>query len=453
MLRKLLASVLAGLLFCSSAHAQLVNLTQVQAVGPNDLFQDIVNGQPQAPAYFASTGVLSGYYGQGSQLDNILIGGDAGQNLWQRGTSGSSVTTTITYGGPDRWAYWSGTNTAITVTRDSTAAALPVGSTFDFRLQRTAAQTGVVQSCLTQEVSSQNSIYLAGHTVVFDFNVFTGANFSATSINAYITYGTGTDEGTQKLAFGLNAGGGGGSGWTAQANATAGLFSNMAVSTAYRVAAVGAIPTTATEVAVSVCYTPTGTAGATDAIYLSNLELRKADFLSGFANSTTAYSVNLTNGNIYIAPTLATQPGNALFITTPGQNATIPVFSRRLSPIEAMLQYQYYWELDESATIFGVAACQAVSVTVCLAQINFPVPMRVAPTLTYANGFATATTTAGTTLGPCTTLATATTIASTAPSVNGVMVSCTAATVPAAGSADMLYSNNGSGKIKATSEL
>jgi hypothetical protein len=79
--------------------------------------------------------------------------------------------------------------------------------------------------------------------------------------------------------------------------------------------------------------------------------------------------------------------------------------------------------------------------------------MRAAPTLAYANGFATATTTAGTTLGACTTLATATTIASTAPNVNGVLVSCTASTVPAAGSGDILYSNNGTGKIKASAEL
>ena len=81
----------------------------------------------------------------------------------------------------------------MTVTRSNTAAALPVGTQQTFRMQRTAAQAGLVQMCMLQEITSQNSTYLAGHTVEADFNVYTGANFSATGLNAYIITGTGTD--------------------------------------------------------------------------------------------------------------------------------------------------------------------------------------------------------------------------------------------------------------------
>jgi len=50
------------------------------------------------------------------------------QPLFQRAHDRSSVTTTVTYGGPDRLAYWSGASTGDDAfSRDSTAADLPSG--------------------------------------------------------------------------------------------------------------------------------------------------------------------------------------------------------------------------------------------------------------------------------------------------------------------------------------
>ena len=175
-----------------------------------------------------STGQLAQYVGSaGSNSPNLLIGGDAGTNLWQRGTTGSSVTTTTTYGGPDRFAYWSGTNTAMTVSRDSAATDVPSGFGYAFKVARTAGQTGVVPVCVEQALQSSWAISLAGQTVEFDFNAYTGATFSAAGANvtAYVVTGTGTDESAAKLAYGINAGGGGGSAWAGQANATAAVIS------------------------------------------------------------------------------------------------------------------------------------------------------------------------------------------------------------------------------------
>ena len=102
---------------------------QVNTINTSDLFQDVVGGAPQVGNVYANA-LQVGNYGAGqpgNNPENTLIGGDAGTNLFQRATSGSSVTTTITYGGPDRWAYWSGTSTAMTVSQDSTAGDLPTG--------------------------------------------------------------------------------------------------------------------------------------------------------------------------------------------------------------------------------------------------------------------------------------------------------------------------------------
>jgi hypothetical protein len=433
----------------TAAIAQTIAIPQVSTVGPNDLFQDIVNGAPSAQSYYVSAANLSGVVGNNAPGTNFLIGGKADQNLWQRNTTGSSVTTTVTYGGPDRWAYWSGTNTAMTVSKVTTAAALPTGSANVFRMQRTAGQTGVVQMCMAQEITSKNSYYLQGHYALLDFNVYTGANFSGTGLTAYISYGTGTDEGiagTASYAYGLNAGGGGSGGWTGQTNATAAVIPLSAVSTAYRVAAVAYIPTTATEIAVSLCYTPVGTAGTTDALYFDNIELRKADGLANFANTTTGY---LLSNNVMTTA-----------VNSVVQNATIPPFSIRTYADEAQNQY-FYTVVYSEATIYAAAGSQASPIAPCAAvdtthtncYITYPVPMRIAPTLTYSAGFASPTSTTQATLGACSAVATAQTVSGAIPTNYGVLVNCTATTIPAAGVASFLYASSGTGKITASAEL
>src|ERR1700685_2854114 len=205
-----------------AAHAQTVPVPQVTAIGPADLFQDIVGGQPSAQSQYAPAPLLGNYGATqaGNNPENWLIGGDATTNLFQRGTTGSSVTTTITYGGPDRWAYWSGTSTAMTVSQDTTAAELRPGYKAAFKMARTSGQTGVVQMCMMQEVESVNSYGFQGSTAEVDFEAITGANFSAASGNMTVYYitGTGTDQGVSTAAFNLNAGGGGSSLWTGAVN-------------------------------------------------------------------------------------------------------------------------------------------------------------------------------------------------------------------------------------------
>ena len=447
MLKRTLGLTISLLALSSAAFAQTPP-AQVQTVNNGDLFQDVVNGAPQAQSLYAPGALLSGVFSQSAQSDNFLIGGEAGANLWQRNTTGSSVTTTITYGGPDRWAYWSGTNTAMTVSRDSTAAALPAGTQYDFKMQRTAAQTGVVQMCMAQEITTQNSFYLAGHTVELDFNVYTGANFSATSANAYIVYGTGTDDGVSKLAYQFNGGGGGSSTWTGQTNASTGTYSGLAVSTAYKEAVVANIPSTATEVAVILCYTPTGTAGTTDALYFSNIELRKADYLSQFANATTAYAVTAQSGSGATSSITATINGVV-------QNAAIPAFSKRQASLEALLQYQYFWQINEPAASKAVGNGNYQTATICDVQIPTVVPMRVAPTLTIG-GTAESATTWAVMVGSTTPVALASTYliqdAVIGNTPNMIAVQATTASKTAANGCTLVGAGGGA-NIQASSEL
>lgn len=415
------------------------NPSQLFVLGNGDLIPAIVGGVGGQPSTYISAVNLAGYAGSLPTKANYLIGGDATTNLWQRCTAGTATTTTATYGCADRFFIWSGTGTEVKLIRSSTAADLPAGYQYAFKLQRTSGQTGVVQSCVAQEIESVNSYPLAGQTVEVDFHAAPGANFSAASskVTVYVITGTGSDEGSVDLAFGLNAGGGGSSGWTGQANATAAvisLFSGMG-----RYAAVATIPAGTTEVGVALCDKPVGTAGTNDYVAFDGLQLVRNPALT--ANATKGYNCSQSTGGS------TQQAANA-------GTVQCTAFDRsRGNAVEAMLQYRYYWQLSEITGPAGVAPCRAHSTTVAECQVAFPVTMRVAPTMTYAAGFSTETTTAGGTLGACSALATASTVTSTAPSAQGVQVACTATTVPAAGSADILWANGGSGAIKASAEL
>lgn len=414
----------------SAALAQSVSVPQVTSIGTNDLFQDIVNGQPSAQSFYASSALLGNYSPTlpGNNPENLLIGGDSTTNLYQRGTTGSSVTTTLTYGGPDRWAYWSGTNTAMTVSRSTTAADLPSNGAFAsaFKMARTSGQTGVVQMCMMQVLESANSYVLAGSTAEISFHATAGANFSAASsqMTVYLITGTGTDQAASTAAFNLNGGGGGSSSWTTQANTGVAVTINSANN---RYAVAIPVPTGTTQAAVALCYTPVGTAGTNDYIAFSGIQLTRNTALT----------------------TLAGSSGAAL----PVNDLRMKAFSRRSQALETALQQRYYYQLTESSAIAPVAPCAAVDTTHTNCLIQAPVTMRTAPTLTFANGFASPTTTSQATLGACTTLAAATTVTSTVAAVNSFLVNCTATTIPAAGVASFLYSNNGSGIIRASAEF
>ena len=352
-------------LAASLAVSQQISVPLVTGIAANDLFQDVVGGFPQAPTYYA-TATQIGNYGAtlpGNNPENALIGGDSTTNLYQRGTTGSSVTTTVTYGGPDRWAYWSGTSTAMTVSQDTTAADLPTaaaGYRSAFKMARTSGQTGVVQVCMAQEVESANSYAFAGQTAEVDFYAAPGTNFSAANgvMTAYVITGTGADEGMQKLAWGLNAGGGGSTGWAGQVNTgvTVTIGTNN-VSNRYSV--VAPVPTTATEIGVALCFTPVGTAGTNDYIAFAGIQLTRNNALAGVAGTAGA-ALNVNDGRA-------------------------KAFARRSQQQETALQQRYFYQINETnGTVYGTGICQASGVA--RVPIYPPVTMRATPTGTITVG-------------------------------------------------------------------
>jgi hypothetical protein len=186
-------------------------------------------------------------------------------------------------------------------------------------------------------------------------------------MTAYIIYGTGIDEGvagSNSVAFGLNAGGGGSGGWTGQATATAAVTSLGAVSTAGREAAVANVPATATEIAVALCFTPVGTAGANDYIAFDGIQLVRNPMLANAVSATAGFPCSVATGGNGGAGAVACTP-----------------FVRRSQATETDLQLRYYEQINEPAASKGIATGNYQTATICDVLLPLGVPMRIAPAI------------------------------------------------------------------------
>lgn len=371
----------------------------------------------------ADTGLGGGVSPQSVTIPVTMLGNYFGtpRNFLDNGalnitnTNGTSTVTcaaaaaiAVTGMSADRWGcqanVTSGAGRTAIVTSSPTP---PVGFTNAMKVFRTSgALTQPV--CVMQEVTTPQSVQLAGNVVTFSFYAAALAGLAADNANqiqAVIFTGTGTDQG---LTTAPTASPAITPAWTGIATA---LNQVQTITTTFtRYAFQATIPATATEIGAAICFTPTATgAGATDGFAFTGAQLERA----------------------------------------PGATS----FEFRSKTMELAQAQAFFYTIAEGAATTVRAMCMASSTTLAICGLQFPVPMYAVPAMTYAAGFATATTTAGSTLGACTTLRTSTLVTGNAASVTGVMLDCVATTVPAAGSSDYLADNAGTGVIKAWTGL
>jgi hypothetical protein len=360
----------AGLGACI-AFAQPVIAPQVSQINPGDLFQDVVNGVPQAGNVYANA-LLLGNYGAtqaGNNAENALIGGDMGTNLFAYGATVSTITTTSTFVA-NRWFAWSGTSTTIGGAQETGAADIPSSYEASLRITRTGA--GVLQSCVGQVVESINAYAFQGATAEFDAHAYAGSGFSGASLQMYIVTGTGTDEGHAKMAFGINGGNTAEAnvGWTGQINY--GPFA-APISTGgwARFTAAAPIGSGIKEIGVALCWTPVGASPSSDYFEFTGAQLTRNSALTTVAGSSGAL--------------LATNDTRA------------KAFLRRPQEIETALQQRYYWLINEAAsTDVQIALGQATGTGVARYLIANPVTMRTTPTVIATLGTLATTNSTGT---------------------------------------------------------
>jgi hypothetical protein len=211
-------------------------------------------------------------------------------NVWQRGTSGLAGATGNNGTGytADRWflirgGYAAGASASRQVTGDTTN--LP-NIQYCLRLQRDSGNTSVSGVGISQSFETINSIPFAGKTVTLSFYARAGANYSggATGLAGQVYSGTGTD---QIVSIGY-------SGFNVVANATPGAGGQPSLSATWqRFTATGTVPSTATEVALSIDFVPTGTAGANDYVEVTGVQLELGSVATPYRSNQPNYQAEL----------------------------------------------------------------------------------------------------------------------------------------------------------------
>jgi hypothetical protein len=213
------------------------------------------NGETLVADSSTATGLR---YTAGTVQANPVI--NSAMQVWQRGTSFSIAASTATTYIADRWQTSTGTNQAITVSRQVTndTTNLP-NIQYCLRYQRNSGQTGTGGLYTFNVFESVNSIPYAGKTFTYSFYARAGANYSASSsqLNTFINTGTGTDQ--SAFAF-TNP-------------VSVGSVNSTLTTTWQRFTATGTIPTNATQMSFVVVFTPTGTASTNDYYEITGVQI------------------------------------------------------------------------------------------------------------------------------------------------------------------------------------
>jgi len=201
---------------------------------------------------------------------NRLINGAMG--IWQRGTTFSGINNTPTYGA-DRWAAFAvGTGKNQIQLIQSTS--VPAGYKYSLQFGRPASSANTYQQYVCQAIESTNMIDLQGQTVTLSFWAKTGANYSGGALTIQISTGTGVDESVSTLSAGP---------FTGYTGNTQPINTTQAITTTWtRYSFTGTIPSNATEMAVGIAWTPSGTAGSDDNIYITGVQLEKGSLATPF---------------------------------------------------------------------------------------------------------------------------------------------------------------------------
>ena len=270
---------------------------------------------------------------------NRIINGD--MRIWQRGTTFSNPTTSIFYTA-DRWGCNRNSDVSgATVSRDISGLS---GFEYSLKLQRTAGDAAANSLSLFYSNESTNTYDLAGSQVTLSFWAKTGANYSGGLLDVNVLSGTGTDQ--RVYAY---------TGSAIVVSGTQAITSNWT-----RYAFTGTVPSNATEIGFYFSWTPTGTAGADDSVYITGVQLEAGSTATDFERRPISTELALCQRYyLKIQPALNNRYGIGRNLTTTLSSLTVPFpVSMRTRPLAL--------EQSGTASHYGIAylntaaACTAV---------------------------------------------------------------------------------------------
>lgn len=304
--------------------------------------RNLASGAP-APAGVSTTelgyvdGVTSAIQTQLNQKPEYAAGKNAiingGFDIWQRGTTGVGATGAGTGFVVDRWqGIRSGYAAGLTISQQSPGSTLPQFR-YCVRVQRDSGNTSTAGMFFTQQIETSNAILYAGQNITLSYYARVGATFS----------GSGNGDRQMYWGTGIDQNGATGS-YTGSTQVTLTAVSGPTLSTSWqRYIYTGTIGSTATEMYLNLVFNPTGTAGATDYIEYTGVQIelgstatvfsRAGGTIQGELAACQRYFQKSNNQSEAPGAAPATTPINAVNVSTTIV-AGIPTFkvSMRASP-------------------------------------------------------------------------------------------------------------------------
>jgi hypothetical protein len=258
---------------------------------------------------------------------NLLDGGDATTNPWQRGTAISGIVATNTYTA-DRWFMVAGAASSANMTK--TADTSIPGFSQAFVWSRQSGQASVSAIVLGQVLESTDSIRLQSQPV--------SLSFWAKTMSGYTGGALGVRVGQSTVSTDQSASGFVNTAWNAYSDV---ISTTQTLTASYvRYAYVGTVASNATQVGVSFQFTPVGTNTGNDGISMIGIQLEQGGFTA---------------------------------------------FEHRDVQVELELCQRYYFQVNETSTaIIAPGAVGAANAATFI--LTVPVQMRIPPTVTVAAG-------------------------------------------------------------------
>jgi hypothetical protein len=203
-------------------------------------------------------------------MRNRIING--AMQIWQRGTSNTAISNNPTYLA-DRWyGFVSAVTTGEQILQSSS---VPTGLfQYSAAFGRPNGNTNTNSIWFCQNIESINIYDLSSQTVTLSFYAKTGANYSGGAMTVRLATGTTADQSSATFSAGPATGF---TGYAAPIGTTQSLTTTWT-----RYSFTGTLGSGVLEAAVAFAFTPTGTAGADDNIYITGVQLEAGSVTTPF---------------------------------------------------------------------------------------------------------------------------------------------------------------------------
>jgi hypothetical protein len=365
---------MSGLMTNGLPAMQGAALTGAELIAVDTQLASGVTPQSAAVSSLELSKFLRGQAQTGPNFRNFLDGGDFSLNPWQRGTSFSGIAATPTYTA-DRWFGVGNASASISVSQVAIAGQI-AGFNNALQFGRTSGNGNTGLITLGQVLESADSYRAQGQPMTLNFWARAGANFSAVgaALTVQIVTGQGSNDSAARMVSGAW------SGQVAALNTTQALTTGWA---RYSLTTPAVIPVAATQLGVSLAYSPMGTAAANDWFQVAGVQLEVGPAATAFEFRDAQVELEICQRYYY----QANEPASGVIVAVGG---AVAAANAQVYYMALPVQMRAPPSVGVTTGAFKVAAAAAAATATGLAPgaTHTPNAISLVSTLTQSVGLA-----------------------------------------------------------------